>query len=264
MSLTEFSQILDKVKPYTDYIYLHIKGEPLLHPHLREILDLCFQNRIFVTITTNGRVLPFVCNILTQSPALRQVNISLHSFSGIENINLEELNTYLNGIIITAKEFSINTSIITGLRLWNLNRENMTEESMEKNSYVLKVLSENFPAFDYSLMEEKMLEKKGMQLGKNTYLNFDYKFSWPDLNSSYVGDTGYCYGLKTQLGILVDGTVVPCCLDENGIVNLGNIFQDELDNILNSQKAQNIVKGFSCRKVTEELCKRCGYRERFS
>lgn len=265
MSLTEFSQILDKIKPYTDYIYLHIKGEPLLHPNLKEILDLCYQHEVYANITTNGREISFVRDILTHSPALRQINISLHSFLDTDkNFERKELNTYLNEIIIVAKELSQNTNTITRLRLWNLNKESITKESMKRNSYILEKLKGEFKGLDLSPILESKLMKKGIQLEENIYLNFDYEFSWPSLEAPYIGDTGYCYGLKNQLGILVDGTVVPCCLDENGIVDLGNIFQDNLNNILNSTKARNIVRDFSCRKVKEELCKRCGYRERFS
>lgn len=264
MSLTEFSQILDKIKPYTNYVYLHIKGEPLMHPNLKEILDLCHQKSILTNITTNGTKISSVQDIISHAPALRQINISLHSFEDIAISRLKELDSYLNEIIITAKYLSENTNTITALRLWNLDKNNITKEAMERNNYILNILKHAFPSLDYTEVTDSKLAQKGIKLGHNIYLNFDYEFSWPSLNTSYIGDTGYCYGLKTQLGILVDGTVVPCCLDENGIINLGNIFQDELHDILESTKAQNIIENFGNRRVTEELCQRCGYRERFS
>lgn len=264
MLLTEFSQILDKVEPYTDYVYLHIKGEPLLHPNLGEILDLCHQKNIYANITTNGTKISSARNVLYHAPALRQINISLHSFEDIAISRLKELDSYLKEIIITAKYLNENTDSITALRLWNLDKDNITKEAMERNKYILNILNQEFASLDYSSITDSKLRNKGIKLMNKIYLNFDYEFAWPSLNASYVGDTGYCYGLKTQLGILADGTVVPCCLDEDGIINLGNIYQDELDNILNSTKAKNIIENFGNRKVAEELCQKCGYRERFS
>ena len=35
---------------------------------------------------------------------------------------------------------------------------------------------------------------------------------------------------------MVDGTIVPCCLDSEGVINLGNIFNDDIDAVLNSVK----------------------------
>ena len=71
-------------------------------------------------------------------------------------------------------------------------------------------------------------------------------------------------GLRDQIGILCDGTVVPCCLDAEGSIALGNIFRQSLDEILNSERAKALYRGFSNRAPAEELCLRCGYAERFS
>lgn len=263
MNITEFSQIIDKIKAYTKYVYLHVKGEPLLHLQLNEILDICNKNGILANITTNGTKINSVQNLLYHSPALRQINVSLHSFENIELSRLQELDQYLKEIIITAKYLSENTKTITALRLWNLDKDNLTKESMYRNSYILNILKQSFPNLDYSTITDSKTNQKGIKLDHNIYLNFDYEFVWPGLNAPYIGEEGYCYGLKTQLGILVDGTVVPCCLDGDGVVNLGNLLHQNLSDILNSSKAQNIIEGFACRKVTEDLCKRCGYRERF-
>lgn len=264
MTVTEFSQIIDKISPYTDYVYLHIKGEPLLHPQLEEILNICHEKDVWANITTNGTRISSVQNILYHAPALRQINISLHSFEDIEISRIKELDSYLEEIILTTKYMSKNANTITALRLWNLDKENLTKEAMDRNIYVLNILKQSFPTMDYSVVADSRLRQKGIKLDHNIYLNFDYEFAWPSLDASYIGDTGYCYGLKTQLGILVDGTVVPCCLDGDGMIQLGNLFHEDLNNILSSTKAQNMIEGFACRKLSEELCKRCGYRERFS
>lgn len=257
MSLTEFSQILDKIKPYTDYVYLHIKGEPLLHPNLVQLLEIANRKGFFVNLTTNGTLINSLKKPLLNGIPLRQVNISLHSFEGDKE---DAFKKYLADIIDFAKKITENTSTYVALRLWNLNKDISTEQR-SRNIEVLEMLEKEFN-MDKPI-ETKIDQDKGIKIAKNLYLNYDYEFAWPALDANHIGDKGYCYGLKTQLGILVDGTVVPCCLDGEGIVDLGNIYDTSLDKILETKRVIDIQTGFRDRKVVEPLCQRCGYRERF-
>ena len=90
-------------------------------------------------------------------------------------------------------------------------------------------------------------------------MDIDKNFIWPDLNNNYYNDKGKCYGLITHFGILVDGTIIPCCLDSKGIINLGNIFNDDINSILNSNRCKNMVDNFRNDKKCEELCKHCKF-----
>ena len=94
-------------------------------------------------------------------------------------------------------------------------------------------------------------------------LNFDTQFEWPSLNSKSPNHDGFCYGLKNQLAILTEGTVVPCCLDKEAVINLGSIFEEELIDILNQERSQNILKGFQNHKAVEALCQKCQFKVRF-
>lgn len=291
MNVEEFKYIIKEISPFTDYVYLHVKGEPLMHKHLAEFLKICEDYKLQVNITTNGTRVSAVKDILYSSPALRQLNISLHSFENvesyaniakntkteshaniekntnvIENTNvvkntLEEFDLYLKEIVTVAKYLKENTNTITAFRLWNLDKDNLTKSNRERNYYVLEQLKSAFDV-DFSI-EEGLGRNNGIKLTERIYLNQDYEFDWPNIEASYLSDKGHCYGLKTQLAILVDGSVVPCCLDEDGTINLGNIFKENLSSILNSKRAVDIKEGFSRCNVVEELCKRCGYRERF-
>ena len=98
-----------------------------------------------------------------------------------------------------------------------------------------------------------------IKLGNNLYLNKDYEFIWPSFNNSLDND-GFCYGLKTHIGILSDGTVVPCCLDSEGIVNLGNIFLEDLETILTKERTKKIINGFKNNKRIESLCRHCSFK----
>ena len=240
MTTREFEIIISKIKDYTDYIYLHIKGEPLLHSKLDELLTICDNNKIYVNITTNGTLLKERKNILLKHKSVRQINISLHS----EN----NKNNYFDDVFNTCDELSKN--IYINYRLWTL-----TDSKLNKESTIIVKKKKKH----YNISTEIVSNYK---IDNNIFIDFNNIFVWPD-ESLGLNINAKCYGLINQLGILVDGTVVPCCLDSNGIINLGNLFIEDLDEILNTSFVKDIIKGFKENKSNCKLCKNCNFRERF-
>jgi radical SAM protein with 4Fe4S-binding SPASM domain len=259
LSVDEFKIVLNRIKPYTKYIYFHLMGEPLLNPNLEEFLKIAHEEDFKVNITTNGTLLKSVKEILFRSKALRQINISLHSFeANNKEISFEE---YFNEVLAFIKETNENTNIITAMRLWNLDSYNIKGDNSLNDDIVDKIKA----VFDYKDDLKTILNyDKRTKLKDNLYLNVADKFQWPNINIEPLGDTGFCHGLRDHFGILVDGTVVPCCLDGEGNMSLGNIYEKSLEGILNGDRAIKFYNGFSNRKKVEELCKRCGYSEMFS
>lgn len=253
-----FRHIIQAVKPYTDYIYLHLMGEPLLNPDLGKFLEISHENQLKVNITTNGTLLHKVQDTLINSPALRQINISLHSFEA--NDQAIELQQYVQEIVDFIVEAREKSNIICSIRLWNMDNEEL-RGSNELNTDIISLLEEKLE-LDVSI-REKLQEKPSMKLAKNLYLNMAEKFEWPDMEREIIDEEAFCYGLRDQMGVLVDGTVVPCCLDSEGNIPLGNLFDSSLEEILESERAKNLYKGFSKRCAVEELCKRCGYVKRY-
>lgn len=245
ISLTKMEELLEKINNYTDYIYLHVKGEPLLHPNLGEILDLCEKYHKKVNITTNATLLKEKEKILKHS-AIRQINLSVHS----EN----DKNNYLEEIFEVVDKLTDKNIVY---RFWTMENNNLSQKSTIS---VEKIISHYKLSLD---IVEKLKIENNIKINTHIYVNKANEFIWPDVNNDYNNDTGYCYALKDQLAILVDGTIVPCCLDSNGIINLGNIYKNNLEEIINSSRYQKMREGFCNRKVTEELCKHCSFKERF-
>jgi len=225
-----FTRILDEIKESSRYIYLHVKGEPLMHPQLERFLDISAEKGFRVSIATNGTLIGQVGERLLKKPALRQISFSLHSLEnsfGKQN-TANHMEKYLDDIFSFALEAAEKTGIFIEFKLWNLNKQ--TENDL------------NVFIFDY--MESKLNIPghilKGITTGKGTrildriYLSRGIEFLWPDLNSPESNPDGFCYGLKKQAAVLVDGTVVPCCLDGKGIMNLGNIKESSFEDIIDS------------------------------
>ncbi|KAB2336147.1 radical SAM protein [Cytobacillus depressus] len=258
IKLDAFNNILDQLKPHTKYIYLHVKGEPLLHPRIDELLDASHAKGFKVNITTNGTLIKKNREKLLGKPALRQMNFSLHSFDGHEGSTNRE--GYLAEILSFVRE-AAKHNVIISFRLWNLDRDNMTSAEKRRNRETLEILEKEFN-LDYKI-EEKVVPGKGIKVADRIYINQDHEFQWPSLLAPADDGKGFCHALRSQAAILVDGTVVPCCLDGEGVMNLGNINQTSFSEIVEGERANNIVDGFSRREAVEEMCKRCGYRRKF-
>ena len=258
IKLDTFTNILDQIKPHTNHIYLHVKGEPLLHPKLDELLDVSHAKGFKVNITTNGTLIQKARHKLMNKPALRQMNFSLHSFDGHEgSVNREE---YLLNILSFVRE-AADQNVIFSFRLWNLDQDNATNAEKSKNRQTLEIIEKEFK-LDYKI-EEKVLRGSGVKIAERIYLNQDHEFEWPSLQAPEDDGKGFCHALRNQAAVLVDGTVVPCCLDGEGVINLGNIHTDSFSEIVETERANNLFYGFSRREAVEELCRKCGYRKRF-
>lgn len=246
MTEVEFSTLLPRLQLYTDFLYFHLMGEPLCHPLLGRFLALAGEAGFRVILTTNGTLLPLRQDLLLASPALHKVNVSLHAFEA--NDLAVPFEAYLKGCTDFGR--AAEGRVLVTYRLWNGGGAD------RRNSEILAALEQAFP-------RPWVEERRGIRLGERVYLEYGEKFDWPDLTAPDGGERVFCYGLRDQLGVLCDGTVVPCCLDHEGDLALGNLFDQTLPEILDSPRARAIYEGFSRRQAAEPLCRRCGYAARF-
>ena len=249
LTLDEFSLILNNLDGITDYIYLHVMGEPLTHPLLPDFVRLASSKGFKVAITTNGTLLPSRGDSLLSTP-LYKLNISLHSF---ESGASSEYTSYINGCLDYADKAS-RAGILTVLRLWNRGFDE------GRNIDTLALIKAKFPEAE----NEWRFGERGARIRHRLHLEYGERFAWPDISCENLGAQVFCYGLGDHFGILSDGTVIPCCLDREGEIALGNLLLgDNLIDILSSRRAEAIRAGFRNKQATEELCKRCGYARRF-
>lgn len=247
MTPDEFRTAAQKLRPYTDYLYFHVMGEPLLHPQLAQLLHLADELGFRVCLTTNGTLLNDAARTLQNAPALHKVSISLHSFEGNDG---GDMTAYLESVW----SFCQTARCIVSLRLWNEGGQN------HRNGEIEAFFSQKTGLDVENLPRDPNGNRR---LGENLYLETAKKFDWPDLDAEEQ-NVEFCHGLRQQIAVLCDGTVVPCCLDGNGNIPLGNLFTQDLPDILASPRAKAMVDGFSRRQPTEELCKKCGYARRFN
>lgn len=247
MNESEFRLLLSKLAPWTDFLYFHLMGEPLCHPQLHDFLAMAADAGFHVILTTNGLRLPQETDLLCNAKGLHKVNISLHAYEA-NNLTVP-LSDYLDGCFRFGMQ--AEGKLIVSYRLWNQGGAD------EENEAIIKQLRTYFP-------QPWVTEKRGIRIGQKVYLEHADKFEWPDLAAPVQGERVFCYGMRDHIGILCDGTVVPCCLDHEGDISLGNLLQQELSDVLETPRAKAIYDGFCTGNAPEELCQRCGYATRFT
>ena len=254
MTPADFSTVCDRIAPHTKEIFLHLMGEPLLHPDLDTLFEIAADHQLTVSITTNGTLLKKRGEILLKhAEIIKKVSISLHS--GEANSQNLQNGTHLSEAIEFAKS-AAKHGIFSILRLWNLDSAERKGENAD-NDLILTYLHEEYP-------DPWQRRHSGWHIGERTFLECAEIFTWPIESEAEPMEAGRCYGLVRQIGILADGTVVPCCLDSEGKMPLGNVFENTLDNILSGERAVRMRQGFLSGKMNEPLCRRCTYARRFT
>ena len=248
MTLEKFEEIIRKIHKYTKLVCLHVKGEPLLHNELDNILNILDKYNLKANITTNGTLIKGKLKILKNSNAVRQINFSLHSITQNEMFNKQ----YLKDIFECVDELK---DVIISYRLWNL--KDIKEKNI--NDGIIKEIEDYY---NIPNLKQQLIENDFFKLKENLFINQDTEFEWPDINKNSIIQRGRCLALKEQIAILVDGTVVPCCLDNNGDIPIGNIFKETMEDILNKPKVLQIKDNFKNRVITCKLCRTCGFLKR--
>jgi len=248
MNINNFEKIIKKIYKHTNLICLHVKGEPLLHNNLNEILNILEKYNLKCNITTNGTLLKEKLDVLKNAKCLRQLNISIHSMTQNKELDKE----YLNNTFESVDKLD---NVIISYRLWNIN--NRLENNINKD--IIKSIEDYYNIENIS---NSLKENNYYKIKENIFINQDQEFIWPNLNNKEIIEKGRCLALKEQIAILVDGTVVPCCLDNNGDIPLGNILEESLEEILNKKETIKIKNNFESNIITCKLCKTCGFLKR--
>lgn len=259
MSYENFRRILPKIKGKSKHLYFHLMGEPLLNRDLPKMVHDAKAEGFEVMLTTNGTLLSERGNFIFESGDVKKVSVSLQSADIIDGKPCADFSENLDGYLKNVSDFAINcgkNGVICSLRLWNIEKEDDT-----KNDFLIEKLHTFFP--------DKWLESRSGYKLFNTpkgempvFLEFGELFTWPD-EKAEEKDVTFCHAIRDQVGILCDGTVVPCCLDADGVMALGNIYEKDFDEIINCERALKILKSFNERRPCEKLCKTCGYAKRF-
>ena len=258
MSLEFFESVVQESAQFTNEIACHVVGDPLTLSNLSAYLDILHKYKMRAMLTTSGYFMKKHSFDTLFHPAVKQINISLNAFN--KNDTAISFEQYMRPILDFCHEkVKRKEESFINLRMWNLD-EVMSEEQF--NQELFTVLNH---AFEVELNLEALnpKEKKSIRLDYKVLLHFDNYFEWPSLANPNYGH-GSCQGLSSHIGILSDGRVIPCCLDNDAVMDLGNIKYQSLEEILLGKRASKMREQFKQSLCSEEMCLKCSYKSRFN
>ena len=241
LTMEEFDTLTSRLKGEVKFLYFHLMGEPFLHAQLPQFVKMAKDKGFVPVLTTNGTLLSQRHDMLDALP--HKIQISLHSHEGNGKADLER---YIDDVMTFAIEAAHRGCVIV-LRLWNEGGHN------SMNDTILNLIANHVP-------QPWTKRYDGWKLANYLYIENDNMFEWPDLqHATYGEEEVFCYALRNQIGVLVDGRIVPCCIDCDGAITLGNIFTDDIIDVINSPLAKEVAEGFRNGKAVHPYCKKCGF-----
>lgn len=258
MTTEFFEWIIIQARKYTREIACHVVGDPLTLLNLYDYLAILDRYGMKAVLTSSGYFLKKQPYTTLFHPAVKQINLSLNSYN--KNHTSITLEQYLDPILKLCREkIRQENELFINLRLWNLD-EAMSERTFNQTLFALFSTH-----FGVTLNRNEIVAKKPktIRLDRKILLHFDHYFEWPSLDNAFYGD-GTCQGLSSHIAILASGKVVPCCLDCDGVIELGDLHHQTLDEILTAKRTRSIVEGFAEGRAVEKLCQHCSYKMRFT
>lgn len=263
MSSTLFKQcITGAVEAGIENVYLHVLGEPTLHPGFALFLKEIKTAGLSLTLVTNGTTIARTAHHILNSPAVRQVNFSTHAYAELPP---DEARGHLENVLDFCRiALAARPDMYVNLRLWNVG----DNDSQGWNRYMLERIRDTF-GVDLQL-GNFCSRHKSFPIAGRLYLHEDSRFEWPKISPQAEDSRdpqqivrGTCHALDTHVAILHDGRVVACCLDYSGQITLGNIADQSLIEILGSPTARNLREGFKKHELRHPFCQSCSYCKRF-
>lgn len=248
LPLQDFEKIAMQICNKAEIFTFHLLGDPLILDNLEQFLSIAKAYKMRLEITTSGFYLSEKNqNLLLNYENIHQMNFSLVAFFSQKRL---DLNAYLKPILkLCERHFKCKNSSFINLRLWNFD---VNFKAPKENEEIYKILNENFKEkFDFTMPK--------IRLERHIMLHQAKRFTWPSLKTPIVSKKGFCHALKEQVGILSNGTLVPCCLDTNGDINLGNVLENSFQNLLETKKFLDLKQGFERGERLENLCQRCEF-----
>lgn len=243
MGLELFERVCLQVAPLTQSVTFHLLGDPLYLKNFPSYLQIAQKYYLSVEIVTSGLYLSkFPLSLLLSSP-IKQISISLSALENLREEIKERVVSECLGLIKAHQEGKSQVYI------------NLRMHADKLNHSLAHRLTQYFGV-------ENDLQKVGrVRLAYKVFLVLTKSFEW--VRAEQGDKRGEvkkkCYGLLSQIAILSNGVVVPCCIDCDGGIELGSIKEQSLEEILDSKRAGEIVEGFKRGVAIEEQCKRCTY-----
>jgi len=225
MRFEQFKIIADKIRSFCRLLFLHHNGEPMLNKDIFKMIEYA-SSFTATNISTNGQS-------LTEEKAEKLIK------SGVTDI-IVSIDGFSQKVY---EQYRVGGS--AGKALWALK---MLQDFNRKYGNKVRILPQ-YIVFKHNQHEMNLFRDFCHSIHlqpfyKDPFILSGSKFEHadnPEYRRPYYADIASlrqamtdCLTPKQDFTILLDGTCVLCCADNNGLTNYGNIYEQDVLDIWNS------------------------------
>ncbi|ANE33465.1 radical SAM superfamily enzyme, MoaA/NifB/PqqE/SkfB family (SPASM domain) [Campylobacter hyointestinalis subsp. lawsonii CCUG 27631] len=259
LSFEDFKVIIDKIAPYTNTLMYYFMGEPFLNKDWVKQVKYAKEKGIsFISSCTNGDVKGIPQGIIDSGIDFVsfQMGGTTQETQQIYRVgtNLENIRHNLVETIKLKKKVKSKVHIEAGFILMKHN-EHQVDEFIK---WCIKIGVDSFNIIDPCVRTIEQ-GKQYLPTDKKHWIYDPVKFENGILKRR-IEPQNDCPWIYYSMTIMVNGDVVPCCHDACGKEVMGNLIEQNLDDVWNGNKFQNFRDRIHNNQRDVNICRLCsGY-----
>ena len=253
ISLENFKKAADEIAPYALNCFLYFQGEPFLNKDFFEMVTYAHSKKIFLATSTNGHFITAETAEKTVLSGLDKIIVSLDGFNQ-ESYEAYRKNGDFQKVIDAIKHLSEAKKKI-GKKNPVIEVQTIVNKINEHRLQEIRTLALKAGADKFYLKTMQIENAEDFSIFKTSI----EKYSRYDKNNRLKHQVGFCARILNSAVITIDLDVVPCCYDKDAAFSLGKISQNNLKEILHSQKAASFYQQIEFQRDNRpQMCKNCG------
>lgn len=252
ISEEDFTLAIDQIKATALNLFLYFQGEPYLNPLFTYLIEIAHNNKIFTVTSSNGHLINYDNAEKTVLAGLDKIIIPLDGY------NQESYSAYRNG---GCYDSAINAIKLISNAKQRLKKRNpiievqcLASKNTEKHLKEIKRIALDCGADKFCIKTMQIETSQGFDV----FLPDNQHFSRYTKEHQLKHPVKFCRRIFQSVVITSELNVLPCCYDKETTFILGNLRQESLSDIINSQKAKHFYKDIPFWLPRLKICKNCG------
>jgi radical SAM protein with 4Fe4S-binding SPASM domain len=251
----DFKNWIDQIKDTGFYVQLFFQGEPYINKNLPEMIKYAQQNKIYVSISTNGHFINAnnIDKILEAAP-----DKLIYSVDGLDE---ETYQNYRVGGTFAQVDSALR-NLVKRKRQLKLKKPFIEFQFivMKQNEHLLEKVKTYCKEVGVDKLVFKTMQISSYENAlKFLPTNKKYRRYIIDDNSFRIKSEvkNHCFALWRTAVITWDGKVVPCCFDKDADFTMGILNGKSFYEIWNSENYNKFRKSILTDRKQNKMCTNC-------
>lgn len=255
LKFEEFKNWIDQIKSSGFYVQLFFQGEPFINKHLPKMIRYAQENRVYVSISTNGHFIneSNVDHILDNAPDKLIYSVDGLDEQSYQNYRVggtfKQADEGLRTLIRRRRERGLNKPYVEFQFIVMKQNEHQLDEVIKygKDTGVEKVVFKTMQVSNYENAVKFLPSNK--KYSRYIVENNTYRIKNRMKN--------HCFALWRTSVITWDGKVVPCCFDKDAEFNLGLLNGKNFSDIWKSAEYNQFRQRVLDNRKEINICTNC-------